>query len=395
MALDSIFFDVDGTLLDSNAAHVDAWEITLKEHNYRVARDRIEVEIGKGGDQFIPSVLGREVYERDGKALSAGHTKHYTEIAKSKPLKVFPGVKDLLAEIHRRGLRTVLATSSKMKELEVTQRSAGIDLTKLVDEVVTADDAEKSKPRPDLVHAAVKKSGLSPAQCMMLGDTPYDAEACRGGGVVFMGFTCGGMNDDKALRSAGARAVYRDPADLLEHLDEAISIASPGNAHLTWDALHRLMREAIGVARKGMESGEVPIGCVLARGDGSIVARGYNSLNRTQSKVAHAEMVAFNEAAGKIPTDAKDLVLVSTLEPCVMCLGAAIEAAVDTIVYALPAPADGGSRRVRPSVSPESQMPRLIGEVLRNESRELLEEFTKRSQNQQQLDFVHQLLALT
>lgn len=395
MALDAILFDVDGTLIDTNAAHVEAWEITLRDHDYRVARDRIAVEIGKGGDQFIPSILGQEAYQRDGKQLAADHTKHYTKIAESRTLPAFPGVRELLTEVRRRGLRTVLATSSKMKELETTQKSAALDLTKLVDDVVTADDAEKSKPHPDLVHAGVKKAGVSPAQCMMLGDTPYDAESSRGGGVVMMGVTCGGLNDQHTLRAAGARAVYHDPADLLAHLDEALQLASPGPAHLTWDVLHHLMRQALDTAREGLNAGQAPIGCVLARGDGSIIARGYNELARTQSKVAHAEMVTFNRAAGKVPTDARDLVLVSTLEPCVMCLGASMEAAIDTIVYALPAPADGGTSRVRPPQSPESQMPRIIGNVLPDESRALFEAFLQRNPTPQQAAFARQLLSLT
>jgi phosphoglycolate phosphatase-like HAD superfamily hydrolase/tRNA(Arg) A34 adenosine deaminase TadA len=395
MALDAILFDVDGTLIDTNGAHVEAWDFTLREHDYRVARDRIAVEIGKGGDQFIPSILGQEAYQRDGEQLAADHTKHYTKIAESRTLPAFPGVGELLPELRRRGLRTILATSSKMKELETAQKSAGLDLTTLVDDVVTADDAEKSKPFPDLVHAGVKKPGVSPAQCMMLGDTPYDADSCRGGGVVMMGVTCGGLNDEKTLRAAGARAVWRDPADLLAHLDDALQVASPGPAHLTWDVLHRLMRQALDTAREGLSAGEAPIGCVLARGDGSILARGYNELNRTQSKVAHAEMVTFNRSAGKVPTDARDLVLVCTLEPCVMCLGASMEAAVDTIVYGLRAPADGGTSRVRPPQSPESQMPRLIGDVLSNESRALFREFLNRNPNPEQAAFARQLLSLT
>src|SRR5947209_5820988 len=245
MALDAILLDVDGTLIDTNAAHVEAWDLTLRQHDYRVAKDRIAVEIGKGGDQFIPSILGQEAYQRDGKQLAADHTRHYTRIAESRTLPAFPGVRELLTELRRRRLRTILATSSKIKELEITQKSAGIDLTRLVDDVVTADDAEKSKPHPDLVHAGVKKSGVSPAQIAMLGDTPYDADACRGGGVVMMGFTCGGMNDQPTLRAARARAVYRRPPHLLAHPHHALPLASPAPPPLTRDVPHQLMRQAI------------------------------------------------------------------------------------------------------------------------------------------------------
>jgi tRNA(Arg) A34 adenosine deaminase TadA len=156
-----------------------------------------------------------------------------------------------------------------------------------------------------------------------------------------------------------------------------------------------LMREALAVARAGMDAGEAPIGCVLARGDGSIVARGYNEQNGTRNKIAHAEIVTFFRAAGKIPLDARDLIMVSTLEPCVMCTGAAMEAAVATIVFGLRAPADSGTGRVEPPQSPESQMPRIIGDVLAGESRTLFERWLEQNRGTEQAKFVEQLLALT
>ena len=190
------------------------------------------------------------------------------------------------------------------------------------------------------------------------------------------------------------RQVYLDPLDMHAHLDDLLHIASPGRAILTQDAIESLMREALAVAREGLSNGEAPIGCVIARGDGAIIARGHNELNRSQTKTAHAEIVAFSRTAGQVPTDARDLIMVSTLEPCVMCLGAAMEAAVDTILFGLPAPLDGGRTRIRPPMSSESQVPRILGNVLAHESRKLLEEFCKHPQsNPQQVQCVQQLLA--
>ena len=156
-----------------------------------------------------------------------------------------------------------------------------------------------------------------------------------------------------------------------------------------------LMREALATAQEGMAAGEAPIGCVLADGNGQVIARGFNRLNGSKDRTAHAEMVAFREAAGRVPEEAKDLILVSTLEPCVMCTGAAMEAAVDTIVYGLKAPADSGTGRVQPPQSPESQMPRIVGDVLSAESRALFEEFARVAKNPKQRAFAEQLLELT
>src|SRR5690242_9921774 len=143
--------------------------------------------------------------------------------------------------------------------------------------------------------------------------------------------------------------------------------------HVDPKLAERLMLDALAVAREGMMVGEAPIGCVLARGDGTIVARGHNEQNRSGDRIAHAEIVAFHRAAGRVPRDAKDLILVSTLEPCVMCTGAAMEAAVNVVVFGLRAPADCGTTRVKPPSSPESHMPWFVGGVMADTSRDLFE----------------------
>ncbi|HET8648561.1 MAG TPA: HAD family hydrolase [Gemmatimonadales bacterium] len=394
MALDGVIFDVDGTLLDTNPTHVEAWVQALEQSGYRIPADRIEVEVGKGGDHLVPALIGARADQRDGDAIRAAHADRFAALARERQFAVFPGALQLIDAIGRRGIRTALATSSRKSQLEATCRSAGVDLVSAVDVLVTADDASSSKPSPDLVRSAVDKLELSPAQCAMVGDTPYDAEACLGAGVVCLGVRSGG-NSTEALLGAGARAVWDDTAALLNELDEALSTASPGKAHLTWDRLEQLMRQALAVARDGLEHGEAPIGSVIADGDGQVVARGYNEMQCTGQKTAHAEIVAFRAAAGRIAMHARDLILVSTLEPCVMCTGAAMEAAADMIVFGLPAPADSGTGRVRPPVSQGTQMPRIIGRVLPDESRALFGEWLARHGEGPQAGYIRQLLEAT
>src|SRR5688500_2284101 len=393
MALDAIIFDLDGTLVDTNGLHVEAWRRAFERHGYRVHADRIWREMGKGGDQLVPAILGDEAERTHGNALRGAWVESFLRLSRETKIGCLRGALGLVEAAKRRGLRVILATSSRNETFEATVRSCGFDFRELIPDMVSGDDADATKPAPDLVLAAVKKLGLSPAQCAMIGDTPYDADACRHGGVVCIGLTTGGF-DAVTLIRAGARMTYRDPADLLDHFDDALRRASPGPAHLTHDALARLMREALATAEDGLRAGEAPIGCVLARGDGTIIARGYNEMNATQNKAAHAEIVTFARAAGKVPLDAQDLILVSTLEPCVMCTGAAMEAAVDTIVYGLRAPADSGTGRVMPPQSPESQMPRIVGDVLAAESRALFERWLAQNADSSQAAYIKQLLAL-
>jgi len=394
MALDAMVFDIDGTLVDSNPAHVEAWRLAFDSHGYRIAPDRIEVEIGKGGDKLVPDILGESADKKDGDALRKAQPREFAKIAKARGLKPFPRAFELLRTLRQRGLKVVLATSSGKEQLKTLQEAAGVDLKSECDVLTTADDAAESKPSPDIVIAAVKKSGLSPAQCAMVGDTLYDMQAAKHAGVIGLGVETG-YQSTQTLKEAGARAVWPDVGAMLGKLDDVLRVASPAPIHLTAAAMETLMRAALEVAREGLASGEAPIGCVLADGQGRIVARGFNRLNGSKDRTAHAEMVTFKEAAGRVPEDAKDLILVSTLEPCVMCTGAAMEAAVDTIVYALQAPADSGTARVDPPQSPESQMPRIVGNILPRESRALFEDFLKVAQNPKQRAFAEQLLKLT
>ena len=173
---------------------------------------------------------------------------------------------------------------------------------------------------------------------------------------------------------------------------------------LTTAQQETLMREALAEAAQGMEEGEAPIGCVIARrenGEVRVVARGHNRVNALQRKIAHAEIVTFENAGGgpdhppALPLDATDVILVSTLEPCVMCLGAAMEAGVSTVLFGLDAPADNGTQRVKPPESPESSAPQITGGILPAESRCLFEQWLEGKQGTDQAKFVEQLLALT
>jgi HAD superfamily hydrolase (TIGR01509 family) len=178
---------VDGTLTDTNDLHVAAWQAAFAQRGYRVHADRIWREVGKGGDLLVPAMLGDEAERADGDALRAAWVETFDRLASQTTIQALPGARELIDALKQRGLRLILATSSRMKTFEATCRSAGIDIRELIPEMVSGDDAEQTKPAPDLVTAAVRKLGMSPAQCAMLGDTPYDAEASRHAGVACIG----------------------------------------------------------------------------------------------------------------------------------------------------------------------------------------------------------------
>ncbi|MDX1547194.1 MAG: HAD-IA family hydrolase [Rhodothermales bacterium] len=378
MALSALIFDLDGTLIDTTAAHARAWCRAFDEFGFHVPTDRIALEIGKGGSLLVPALVGQRAEQQHGDALRDAQTGIYLEIIREEGVRVFPRVRELFEALRARGLQIAVATAADEESLAEALDQAGLrDLIESIDAVIHDDDVARSKPHPEAVQPAVEQLGLAPSQCAFVGDTSYDVEACKRAGLVCLGVTSG-PHDAARLRRAGARAVYADVADLLDDLGAALAAAAPGQEPLTGPLLDGLMDAALAQARAALEQGEVPIGAVLARTDGTVVASGFNEARRLKSPVAHAEMRVLQQAAGRLADDVTNLVLATTLEPCVMCLGAAMTARVDTVVYALPAPSNGGVDRCDPVETPGAVLPRLVGGVRRDESRALLHEWLVR-----------------
>src|SRR5918995_274832 len=229
MTVRGMIFDIDGTLIDTNAAHVEAWRRAFQRLGFDVPPERIVPEIGKGGDKLVPSVLGAESEKRAGDALRETQNKEFLAIAKQQHFRVFPGAEQIFAECRNRGIRTAVATSSNEKHLAATLASAKFDLRRLADVVVTRTEDDASKPCPDLVVAAVEELGLPAAECAMVGDTVYDGQACQTAGVAFLGLLTGPASEPELLE-AGGRGVWKDIAHLLADLDRALELAALAGA---------------------------------------------------------------------------------------------------------------------------------------------------------------------
>jgi len=389
MPIDAVIFDIDGTFVDSNPLHARAWAQAFADHGLGLPARRFEAEIGKGSPEMLHDLLGPETAHEREAALCETHGVHYHALLDGEGVRVFPQAVALLEAVQAKGLPTAVATAADRRDLEHVLDVAGLNLAGRVEAVVAGSDVARSKPAPDVVEAAAQTLGVAPAQCAMIGDTPYDATASLHAGAVCLG-VCTGFHGADAMRRAGARASYADPADLLDHLDEALDAAAPMAIHLTPDRMQALMEEALDVARAGFDEGEIPIGSVLVDGAGRVIGRGHNTARAAGTVTAHAEMNAFADAAGHDLRAERGLTLITTLEPCVMCLGAALEAQVDTVIYALGAPENGGLARCLPTDRPGSFMPRCIGGVGAAASRALLAQWQEQHGGS---GFVKRLLA--
>ncbi len=213
--MDTVLFDIDGTLLDSNYHHALAWSRAFQRHEIPVAVWDIHRHIGMGGDRLVAAVAGDEAEEQHGDALRQAWEQEFDEIIEQT--RLLAGARELLAELGRRGLAVVLASSGIPRH---TKRAADLlHAHEHTDAATSSADAEASKPDPELLDEALARVGGE--RGFMVGDAVWDVEAASKEGLPAVGLLCGGYGRAELLE-AGAVAVYRDPADLLEHLDEAL-----------------------------------------------------------------------------------------------------------------------------------------------------------------------------
>ena len=210
----AIIFDVDGTLIDSNEFHAQAWKKAFAEYGYEFPIEKIRPQIGKGADTLLPELLTENEIEKYGDKIAdkRGEIFKNEYLAQVEP---FPKVRELFEKIKADGIKIALASSAKKDELAEYKKIANIE--DLVEKETSTDDAEKSKPEPDIFQAALELLG-NPAlsRVIVIGDTPYDAEAARKAGIKSFGVLCGGFAESD-LRESGCAKIYADPADLLEN----------------------------------------------------------------------------------------------------------------------------------------------------------------------------------
>jgi HAD superfamily hydrolase (TIGR01509 family) len=211
----AVVLDMDGTLLDSNAAHVHAWVEALRDHGHEVSEQDIWPWIGMGGDNLLPAAVkiskespeGKKIAERRGEIFKSRYLDH---------LKPFPEVRPLLERMRKDGLRLAIATSSPEDEVKKAIEIIGAE--DLLEDVTSASDAARSKPDPDVVQAALDRLKLAAGDVVMLGDTPYDIQAAGKVGISVIAFRCGGFRDEDLK---DAIAIYDGAADLLARYDDS------------------------------------------------------------------------------------------------------------------------------------------------------------------------------
>jgi HAD superfamily hydrolase (TIGR01549 family) len=208
---EALLFDVDGTLIDSNGAHAEAWTQSLREHGVAAEVDQIRRLIGMGGDKPLPAVAHVSEDSDLGQAITRRKKVIFGALVPA--LQPTSGARPLLEYLREQRVDLIIATSADDRELSTLLERAGVD--DLMPARTSKDDAPKSKPDPDIVQAALVRSGAPPERTVLIGDTPYDIEAGNRAGMHAIALRSGGYWTDSSLR--GALEIFDDPQALLDH----------------------------------------------------------------------------------------------------------------------------------------------------------------------------------
>lgn len=207
--LKAVLFDIDGTLVDSNYLHVDAWSRAFAEVGHPVDAWRIHRSIGLDGDKLLESLLG-DALEAAGDRAKKLHTELYAQM--SERLRPLPGAVELLHALSDARVRVVLATSAPKSELEILL--GVLDSDDALHATTSSDDVETAKPRPDIVNVALERADVQASEALFVGDAVWDMVAAGRAEVQAIGVRTGGFGADE-LTDAGATAVFDDAAAVL------------------------------------------------------------------------------------------------------------------------------------------------------------------------------------
>jgi pyrophosphatase PpaX len=204
----TVLFDLDGTIVDTNELIIQSFLHALQGASVEpVTREVIIPNMGRPLVEQLQMFSGREqVDELKRKYREFNIAKH------DELVREFPHVKEVLAEVRRRGLRIGVVTSKVRMTTEMGLKLAG--LRDYVETIVTVEDVQKPKPDPEGIEKALAALGANPGEAAMVGDSHYDIEAAHNAGVTAIGVGWS-LKGEAYLRQYRPDAIIADMSELL------------------------------------------------------------------------------------------------------------------------------------------------------------------------------------
>ncbi|MCL6471985.1 MAG: HAD family phosphatase [Firmicutes bacterium] len=212
----AFIFDIDGTLIDTNQLHIDSWIKAFKEFGVTVARSDIQLQLGRRATEIAKTLLPRE---KEGYVDSIVDRKRIIFREHFSEIKVFPMVKELFGFLSSKAIKIALATSTTRHDAEFYVGLMSVE--SFVDGLIAAEDILHSKPDPEIFMKCAELLGVKPHESVAIGDSTHDILASVRAGMIPVGVLTGGYSREELLKT-GADKVYRDIADLYNHIGDIL-----------------------------------------------------------------------------------------------------------------------------------------------------------------------------
>lgn len=209
MRFSGYIFDVEGTLMDSVQQNLLSLQVCLADFGISIPYELLQLYSGLDGDQTL-QLVAPDLNAPERQVVLEAQGRMY-EAKYLGSVKAFAGVRDVFGALREGGGRIALARDCKGPELSHYRSLLNVD--DFIDAMACGDDVEHGKPDPRLIGLALGKLGSSAGQAVMIGDTPYDAEAASGAGTAAAGLLTGGFAK-QALLEAGCFVVANELREL-------------------------------------------------------------------------------------------------------------------------------------------------------------------------------------
>ncbi len=183
MVLKAIFFDLDGTLIDSIPFHKKSFRALFKKFGKKLPEREISKYIRWSTDEIYHKLHVKKRLRLDLEKFLELRRQEYYALIRGKKL-VFKNRVRLLKKLQKK-FKLALATNSSVY---TTKRSTPESLLKLFDKIVTFSDVLRGKPAPDMLLLACRKLRVKPSECLMIGDSVVDLKAAKGAKMLGIGF---------------------------------------------------------------------------------------------------------------------------------------------------------------------------------------------------------------
>jgi HAD superfamily hydrolase (TIGR01509 family) len=217
----AVLFDLDGTLVDTVADRIRAWQDALAEAGYPTTSEQLAPLIGLDGRRLareIAALAGRPIDEGRSDEIDKRSGERYEELNRDpRPL---PGVQVLVGALEMGGIPWAIATSSRKEQVTASVAALGLAAAP---RITDASHVRHAKPEPDLLLLAAREIGVPPGECWYIGDSTWDMVSAVAAGMIAIGVTAGSAVDAAALRSAGGAAIVSS----LDELAAAIRDGAP------------------------------------------------------------------------------------------------------------------------------------------------------------------------